>query len=274
MEILLTREELFLIEKEANDNLEYYFDTHVIDGNASHISIKTISKKNKLIFIEGNDFTGFKHLNERHSFLSFKNYWMSFEGRLKLDDPSKFNPKMIPIIDYVKIADLIFCEENKNVSKNNRPETFDKYTGFFDKENKEKYHLLTYKDTKIVHTLFPDKKKYNSKRKCKFGKGTAKISTKFPEGYNDLLMPYENSDGKMEYSILFRKYYLEKIERLFIQKHDEEENVVEQFLLDYRSFEDFEKFQHSDMYELQNSNLSEFEKLINEIDYRLTEKVT
>jgi len=269
MEILLTAEELFLIEKEANDNLEYYFDTHVIDGNATHISIKTISKKNKLIIIEGNDFTGFKHLNERHSFLSYKNYWVPFDENLKLDDPSKFNPNMIPIIDYVKIAEVIFCEENKNITKNNRPETFDKFTGFLDNQGSEKYHLLTYKDTKIVHTLFPDKKKHNRKRKCRFGKGIAKVSTKFPEGYNDLSISYENNKGKIAYSILFRKYYLEKIERLFIQKHDNEENIIEQFLLSSRSFEGFEKFEHSDMHEFQNADLSEFEKLINKIDNRV-----
>jgi hypothetical protein len=268
MEKLFTKEELLLIENEANSNLEYYLDAHVLDGNATEISIKTISKKNQLIFVEGNQYTGFEHFNDRHSFLSFKNYWINNDGIIKLDNPSKFNPRTVPIMDYIKIADTIFCEENKNITKNNRPELFDKFTGVLGSDLKEKYHLITYKDTKIVHTLFPDKKTHNSKRKCQFGKGISKIITKFPEGYNDLFMPYENSEGKTAYSILYRKYYLEKIERLFIQKHDSEGNPTEQFLLGYRNIEMHEKFEREDMNRIQISDLTEFEKIITEIDER------
>ncbi|PKB18042.1 hypothetical protein [Flavobacterium sp. 5] len=267
MENLFTKEELTIIENEAESNWEYYYDATVINGNATQISIKTISKNNKLIFVEGNLDTGFKHLNERHSFLSFKNYWIPNEiENLKLDNPSKFNPRMMPIIDYVKIADTIFCEENKNITKNNKPDVFDKYTGYYNYNQSEKYHLITYKNTKIVHTLFPDKKLHNSKRKCKFGKGISKISTKLPEGYNDLFVPYENNKGKTAYSILFRKYYLEKVERIFIQKHDNNENPIEQYLLAYRNFENYKKFEREDMNFMQIGDLTDFEKIINEID--------
>lgn len=267
MENLFTEEELSIIEKEANSNFEYYLDTTVLNGKANETSIITISKKNKLIFVEGNLDTGFKHLNDRHSYLSFKNYWIPNEmDNLKLDNPSKFNPRMMPIIDYVKIADAIFCKENKNITKNTKPELFDKFTGHFNYNETEKYHLITYKSTKIVHTLFPDKKKHNSKRKCKFGKGITKISTKFPEGYNDLFIPYENNEGKTAYSILFRKYYSEKIERIFIQKHDNGENPIEQYFLAYRNFENYEKFEREDMNRMQIGDLTDFEKIINEID--------
>ena len=268
MEKLFTKEELLLIENEASSNLEYYLDTHVLDGNATEISIKTISKKQQLIFVKGNQYTGFEHFNDRHNFLSFKNYWINNDGNEKLDNPSKFNPQTIPIVDYIKIADTIFREENKNITKNNRPEFFDKFTGIYGSDLKEKYHLITYKNTKIVHTIFPDKKTYNAKRKCRFGKGTAKITLKFPEGYNDLFMPYENSAGKTAYSILFRKYYLEKIERLFIQKHDNEGNPIEQFLLGCRNIELIERFEREDMNRMQISDLSEFEKIITDIDER------
>jgi hypothetical protein len=267
MEKLFTKDELMIIEKEANSNLDYYLDTSVLNGKATQTSIITISKKNNLIFVEGNLDTGFKHLSDRHSFLSFKNYWITNEeDNLKLDNPSKFNPRMMPILDYVKIADTIFCEENKNITKNNKSELFDKFSGQFNYDDMEKYHLITYKNTKIVHTLFPDKKKHNSKRKCKFGKGTSKITLKLPEGYNDLFMPYENSEGKIAYSILFRKFYLEKIERVYIQKHDDDENPIEQHLLLFRNFEDYEKFEREDMNWMQIADLSDFEKIINEID--------
>lgn len=267
MEKLFTKEEIEIIENEANSNLEYYFDTTVLDGNATQISIKTISKINKLIFVQGNSDTGFEHLNDRHSFLSFKNYWRLNElNNLKLDDPSKFHPRMMPIIDYVKIADEIFSDENKNITKNNKPELFDKFTGNFNYNETEKYHLITYKNTKIVHSLFPDKKIYNSKLKCKFGKGLSKITIKFPDGYNDLFIPYENSDRKTVYSILFRKYLGEKVEKIFIQKHDTKEVPVEQYLLAYREYENYEKFEREDMDRIQFGNLNYFERIINEID--------
>ena len=267
MEKLFTEEELDIIESEASSNLEYYLDKTIIDGRATHISIKTISKINNLIFVEGNSDTGFKHLNERHSFLSFKNYWYVNEtNNFKQDDPSKFNPRMIPILHYVKIADEIFSDENKNVTKNNKPEIFDKYTGYFTFNEIEKYHLITYKNTKIVHSLFPDKKKHNRKRKCKFAKGVSKITTKLPEGYNDLFVPYMNNEGKTVYSILFRKSYVEKMERLFIQKHDINEIPIEQYLLSYRNFDGFEKFERDEMNKIQLEYLNDFERIINEID--------
>lgn len=272
MEKIFTKQELDLIEKEAISNTDYYLDATVLNGDATETSIITISKNKKLIFVEGNDYTGFIHLRERHNCFSFNNFWISTEQDIvKLDNPSKFNPKMMPILDYVKIADTIFCKENKNITKNNRLDLFDKFTGNFKYEDNEieKYHLLTYKDTKIVHSLFPDKKKYNFKRKCKFGKGITTTTLKFPEGYNDLLVPYDNDKGKTVYSILFRKYYSEKIERVFIQRHDKDGKAIEQYLLADRHFEHHERFEREDMYKAQCGDLTDFEVIINQIDEQI-----
>ena len=191
----------------------------VIDGQSNEKTIKTISKHKYLIFVIGNTDTGFNHLNDRHGYFSFQNFWIqNNEMEFKLDNPSKFHPKMMPIIDYVKIADAIFCHENKNVTKNHSPNLFDKYTGvhLFEEGFQEKYHLITYKDTKIVHTMFPDKKKYNRKVRFKYGKGivTTKLKYTPADSYNDLLVPYENKDKIKVYPILIRKFYNEKVEKI------------------------------------------------------------
>ncbi|MBL7937468.1 MAG: hypothetical protein JNM51_16800 [Bacteroidia bacterium] len=132
METLFSREEISQILTEADTNQNYYLGTHVINGNSNERSIITISENKQIIFVEGNDHTGFKHLKDRHNLFAFKNYWvLDNEKGFRLDKPSKFHPKMMPIIEYVKIAETIFEECNKNVTNNKRPEEFDKYTGTY-----------------------------------------------------------------------------------------------------------------------------------------------
>jgi hypothetical protein len=270
MEKLLTEEQLDKIGIKAKYEFEKYHNSYVIDGgDQTETKIITISKLKHLIFVNGNNDTGFTHLNERHSYFSDKNYWkLNDTKEYKLDYPSKFRPEMIPIVDYVKIADQIFIEENKNITKNNKPDLFDKYTGhycYLGNAN-EKYHLLTYKDTKIVHTFFPDKKKHNPKTKCKFGRGLVSSTTKYPEGFNDLLLPFENEKGIISFSLLIRKYYLEKKERIIIQRHSSEGHPIEQFIFGERDFIDYESFEREDMQALQYGDIAEFEKIINDLD--------
>ncbi len=274
MEKLFSRQDQIEIETEAEKNLDKYLGGVVLNGQSTEKTIITVSSNSQLIFVEGNNDTGFGHLRDRHSYFSFENYWVTTENNnLKLDNPSKFHPRMMPIVDFIKVADTIYKPESKNITKNNKPDLFDKYTGYYNyTENlNEKYHLLTYKDTKIVHTLFPDKKKHNYKQICKFGKGIVTTALKFPDGYNDLIVPYEDAKKKIRYSILVRKYYSEKIERVFIQKHDTKGLVIEKYLLAYKNFDDFEKFERETIIEFQYGDLSDFEKLINEINEQIEE---
>lgn len=270
MEKLFTPEELLEIQNEAVSNSDYYHDIWVITGNSNERTIKTISKDNQLIFVEGNNDTGFKHLTDRHNYFSFKNYWIKSESGYRLDDPSKFHPKMTPLTDYVKICDAIYAPENKNITKNNHPDVFDKYTGIYSNPDGKdaKYHFLTYKGTKIIHTMFPDKKNYNVKGKTKYGRGivTARLKIGGKENINDLLIPYENHFGISAYSILIRKFYNEKIERLIIQKHDENGEPIELHILGSRDFNDFESFSKEDTFMHQNADLSELEKIIDQFD--------
>lgn len=271
MEKLFSKEELDEIQKSAADNFDYYWNAVVIDGQSNEKTIETISKLNHLVFVIGNTDTGFKHLNDRHGYFSFKNFWLeNNDTGFKLDNPSKFHPKMMPIIDYVKIADAIFSHENKNVTKNHSPHLFDKYTGVhkFEGGFEEKYHLITYKDTKIVHTMFPDKKKYNRKVRFKYGKGIVSTKLKYTpsEAYNDLLVPYENKDKITIYSILIRKFYNEKVERFIIQQHDLEGNPEIHYILGEREFENFESFSHETLNLFQTADLGELEDIMAQIE--------
>jgi len=241
----------------------------LIYGEPNEISILTISKHKQLIFVEGNEYTGYRHLADRHSSFSYKNYWkIDKDGNLKLDNPSKFDPEFRPIIDFILIAEAVFEIGHKNITNNTRPDIFDKYTGYFvsSKNISEKFHLLTYKDTKIVHTLFPDKKTHNVKVNCRFGKGTVSSFYKFPEAHNDLFFPYYTSNGIVAYSILIRKYFLKGIERLIIQKHDKAGEVYEQFMLEEKFLNNFAKFEFEDIHRLQISDTSNLEKVITQID--------
>ncbi len=265
---MFSKKQIAEIERIASEDLSY-IGGYTVDGKATEISILTVSKKNLLIFTEGNEHTGFKHIRKRHSYYSYINYWVLNEkDTIRLDNPSKFHPKMMPIIDYVKIAEVIYKEENKNITKNSKPELFDKYSGtyIYDNDHKEMYHLLLYKDTKIVHTMFPQSKRKNQKVRTKYGKGTVKVETKIPEFTHDLILPYENEMGVPAYSILIRKYLAELKERTFIQKHNDSGKVIGSVLLGERNITFNERFERGFMNAMQTSDLLDFESVINKLD--------
>ena len=111
----------------------------------------------------GNEWTGYRHLLERHSLTSRKHYW---NDNNKIDNPTKFSLKLAPI-DYLTIASEIFKPENFNQEKNKNRNVFDVYIGLVkDKDGTEiEYKLVTYKDSKIIHTFFVNnnKKPFNKK---------------------------------------------------------------------------------------------------------------
>jgi len=269
MELLFSKEQISEILTEADSNLNYYLGTVVFNGESTDTSILTISQDKKLIFVEGNDHTGFKHLRERHAPFTFKNYWVSDDKNgSRLDKPSKFNPKMMPIVEYLKIADFIFSDNNKNDQKNKRPDIFDLFTGTycFESDVLETFHLIIYKGTRLVHSLFPDKKTHNRKNKTNYGKGFVSTKTKYPEAHNNLIIPYENENGKTAYSVLIRKFYKEKIERTFILKHDDDGNPESSYQIAERTFTDYESFNREDINRYQLSDLVNFENIIDKID--------
>lgn len=270
MEMLFSQEDIAAIEKDVVENFETYWDVRVGTGDATERTIMTISKEKDLVFVTGNKDTGWEHLRDRHAPYSFKNYWIpTSKGRLKLQDPSKFHPAMMPILDYVKIADAIFTEENRNSEKNKQPDLFDVYIGSYTfRQERVSYRLVLYKGSKVVHTLFPETSNYKDGNATKFAKGPVRISFAIPPGYNDLRVPYLNAKDVPAYSILVRKFLGEMIERVMIVVHDGAGEDREYFVFGERKMEGPEQFDHKDMEMFQYGNLEDLEKFIKEIDQK------
>ena len=230
-EILLNHSEIKSIEKFVSEN--------VINTGKDFKTVYKVSPIKGLIFIKGNEHTGFEHINQRHNFWSkrpFKKGQNSNEERL--DNPSKFRSDSIPIFDYLKIAEAIFSSSNLNIELNKRPNLFDYYTGeYFHPSNQmEKYILLTYKGSKIVHSLFPKTKKNNTKKTKHFNFQRGNVSAKLNIA-NDILeisIPYLNSRNIVLYTILIRRNNISKIEKAFIISHNKKGEQLKSLYLGER----------------------------------------
>lgn len=172
-ERLLTKKEIDQVLVESNN--PRYLERKYINLGLTSTSVMRISAKHKLIMIGGNSDTGFKHIMERHSALSQAAYWKT-DPKLHLDNPSVFQLGLVPIFDFLHIADSIFEPRNLITDKKNRhPELFDVYAGSHTFTNNLlcKYVLILYKGTKIIHTLFPIEKTFNRKKIVNLKKGFA-----------------------------------------------------------------------------------------------------
>jgi len=150
MEKLLSREEIIVIEKEAQN--PWYRLKNLVIIPEDYKSINSVTPKG-LIFINGNNDTGLTHINERHRH-SNGNYKLT---KGKVTNPSLFDLKSCSLLDYEKIVDEVYLNNEKIVKG-----LFDEYKGYF---GGELYNLILYKDSRIVHTLYPQKKIFNSSKR-------------------------------------------------------------------------------------------------------------
>lgn len=181
MKGIITQENIKFFENEARNLI--YRKKNMIPISQSPSSIVSVSDKG-LILITGNDDTGYKHIRKRH-FVERDAYWTEYldkdgnliqkkdildRKKLKLDNPSKFQPEEVPIMNHhyiVSIADQVYKKENLDNNKNKQKELFDTYVGHAKGIDIEetKYRLIIYKNSKIIHTLFPLSKKYNRRKR-------------------------------------------------------------------------------------------------------------
>jgi hypothetical protein len=118
---LLTKEEIKKVENYVL-NTPALRTPFVIGGGSNRLSVLSVTHEKGLIFIHGNQYTGFTHLNERHNYWSEETYWKKTEKGVELDNPSKFNKNSIPVIDYFKISEILYSSENLQVDKNKNPD--------------------------------------------------------------------------------------------------------------------------------------------------------
>lgn len=105
-EEIFTKEELTQIIEEAKKPC--YSEQNLMHIGSNKLSIRGVSQNNGLILVYGNEWTGYKHIRERHCHTSRKPYWQNN----RIDNPTKFNPNTAPI-DYLFIASTIFKTEIK-----------------------------------------------------------------------------------------------------------------------------------------------------------------
>lgn len=202
-ELLLTPEEIRQINSKAsvsilnNPGFVGQFTKHKTD-------IFSISPIKKLIFIHGDNFTGLNHINMRHRFFTNAHSKMADNSFVAT---SRFGKESGKLFDYQKISEDLY--DPKNIDpKNNKPNLFDVFKGKGDDSGTD-YRLILYKDTKIVHTLFPIEK---NKSKKKFEK--TDIITHWHD-FNTLIaiIPYYNADQVIRYGIGVTCVVSEQIER-------------------------------------------------------------
>ncbi|SDE64812.1 hypothetical protein SAMN05216464_10888 [Mucilaginibacter pineti] len=111
-----------------------------------------------LIHIHGNQDTGWAHIMSRHGYYSNDLYF----GDGALGDPSRFQSSGIPIFDWRQIADDVYAQSIIDTKEHPDAALFIKYTGkserFTRSGNEPKdFVLILYRDSKIVHSIFPKK---------------------------------------------------------------------------------------------------------------------
>ena len=254
-EILLTREDICSIENiaERNPSLRNEFTSGF---GKDYQSVIKISPKKGLIFIKGNDYTGFDHIHLRHEFWSTAPYWIN-KGE-NVIDPSRFKRSSKTVFDYVQIVDAIFDPQNLQNTKKGNPDIFDCYVGEFIDENQTKdfYVLVTYKNSKVVHTLYPKSKANNTKRskKLKYYRGEVSIEEVHPGQIVNIKIPYKNVNNQTKYTVFIQKSSELKLEQAFIIVHDDLGSQIGFIELGERPLEEFKSlahlqitFQHTDL---------------------------
>ena len=245
-----------------------------------------MSPKKKLILIYGNEHFGFEHINNRHSNSPKKTNWQTIDkaplditNRLspKLDSPSRFSNQTIPFEHYTKIADEIFDKQNLNSAKNKKPNILDLYIGKTDKnatnELKE-YRLLVYKKSKIIHTLFPTDSKTKNKRKGQFNFERMSPKGKYTFGKEEILIhlevPYCNYYKEIRYVFIIRRFFVAKMERLYIQVNEPRGKPAFTHLISEQkhNYKFDQKYfdEHTALYQIQYANLKNIENYIGKLE--------
>ncbi len=211
-EVLLNEDELNYILHKAKYSL-LNNPGFISQSTKSYIDISHISPNKKLIFIRGNQHTGLEHIMFRHNFFSHEVSPLNNS----FVETSKFKSDSKPLLDYSALSELLYIPANLNEQFNNYPDKFDLYKGDVVNTN---YIFILYKNTKVVHTLYPNEPiKNRQKKKYKRGKVIFEVNgfqVKIPllpyydKGFNTatVTIPYYDNQNKVCYT--FQTTFLEK----------------------------------------------------------------
>lgn len=171
--------------------------------------IMTISPSG-LIHFKGNSDTGFDHISERHGFFSSSGYF----GNGALGNPNKFSRSSTPMEDYRCVGDDVFLQQQKDTKTHIDEDIFEKYRGTSTRFSGSdgtpvEFHLVLYKGTRIVHSIYPAKNIDGKlpKRVLKNlvrDKANIKAFTRPCDDYYIFRIPYINEQDITRYEIIFK----------------------------------------------------------------------
>lgn len=225
---IYTAAEVLEIELWLADRPDFYHPNAMSFGN-NPTDVMKVSHITGLIMTMGNSETGFQHIRDRHDFHFGKSYWRESTNKeggtiKKLQNQTRFNPDSIPIIDYMAVADSLY-KTKKLISGDSDTEQFDVYFGthLYRTGVVDEYKLVLYKNSKVIHTLYPQKKTYNPKRvkNFEFVRGAVTGTHDYAKGIFEIKVPYLNAENITKYTLKVRKYQKEKIEDCIVIIHDD-----------------------------------------------------
>jgi hypothetical protein len=167
-------------------------------------NVINLSQHNGLILTAGNEATGFEHIHSRHDFFSMKPYWRIENGKEHLTNPSRFSFKSVPIFDYIEIADQLYNDSCRSDNECKNPQHFEMYRGLVNYVNEQhEFDLLLYRNTKIIHGLYPRKSVTERKKPSKFHFFRGNVDSSYDVAANvvQITIPYLNSTNKRVYAV-------------------------------------------------------------------------
>lgn len=256
---LLSPEEINLINKQLLDPLLHIPSVVMRSGTQRHDIIKVTPNK-KLIFIKGDLNTGFEHIHFRHSFSS-KEY--SKCGINKFMKTSKFSSLESFFPDYMNLAEFLYDPNFISNDNNKQKDLFDVYENDYTFSYTKKYRLILYKDTRIIHTLFPLEKR---KPSHKYLRGKLIISKESTDNIIFVKVPYYNFEGRCKYA-LYVRFILTDSKEIWQIVSVEDSTIT---AIKDVGFKEFDKsdlnYINKRIKEIEMKELDSIEKIIKQID--------
>ena len=217
----LKKSELLAITIEAKKPI--YQEQNLLLMGRKPTDIVRVSASKHLILIHGNKYTGLQHINLRHNRFQGAPFWKKkTNGTTEeyiLDNPSSFSTSTIPFFDYIRIAEELFKEENLNLKNNTNKKYCDLYEGevTLNHIEKSRYRLVLYKNTRIIHSLYPVEDKFTPKKIIDYYKGSASMTEYLSSCITIIKVPYLNHENIVVYRAIFRLDDFKKTDRLYIE---------------------------------------------------------
>jgi len=221
-QFFLNKEQLELVERKAKFSMlnNPGFISQIYQTK-SPFNIAHITARKKLILIEGDEETGTAHFLSRHR--PFTNTFTQIsDGFIRT---SRFPTDKGGLFDLMPIMEFVYDENHLQTKQNKYPDFVEVYDAKIPSLDNQKYRLIVYKGTKIVHTFFPVER---NKPVRLFQKLNAQIEYQDSEIIR-LVIPYINTEnivvfaiavllklqeGKEEFRVLF---YKEKAAETYIK---------------------------------------------------------